>query len=168
MSSKNMIGIAEDGSYKELSLQEIRATKLNSWKGWYCSVGQLNISINENGDMKGGDCGIGGYLGNIYKDDIKLSNKWHVCTKNYCSCMFDIPVLKVKEEKYLTINKIDKINTTNQFVYFKGIKDSLRFEWFISSKCNYNCSYCPTEYHNKQPHKNSYEGIIKGINKLNS
>lgn len=163
-----MLAIAADGSYKELSLQEIRATKLNSWKGWYCSVGQLNISIDENGNMKGGDCGIGGFLGNIYKDDIKLSNKWHICTKNYCSCMFDIPVLKVKEEKYININKNDDINLDNNFVYFKGNKNSLRFEWFISSKCNYECSYCPTEYHNKHPHKNTFDDIISGIDKLNS
>jgi hypothetical protein len=167
MASKNIIAIAEDGSYKKLSLQEIRASKLNTWKDWYCSVGQLNISIDENGDMIGGDCGVGGYLGNVY-NNIQLSNKWHKCTIDYCSCMFDIPVLKVKEEKYINIKKSDLQNIDNKFVYFKGNTDILRFEWFLSSKCNYECSYCPENFHNKLPHKNSYEKILIGINNLNN
>jgi len=168
MSGKNIIGITKDGSYKKLSLQEIRVKKLNSWKGWHCSVGQLNISIDENGNMKGGDCGVGGFLGNLYTDDIKLSEKWHICTKNYCSCMFDIPVVKVKDKKYLNIINNKKEASNEEFVHFSGINNSLRFEWFISSKCNYNCSYCPTNYHNKNPHKNSYENIINGVDKLNN
>ena len=53
MVSKTIKGVKQNGEEIWYSPQELRATKLNKWKGWLCSVGQNNIAITENGDMKG-------------------------------------------------------------------------------------------------------------------
>lgn len=153
MSGKTIVGIKADGTREEFYPQELRASKLNAWKGWSCSVGQYNIAISENGDMKGGDCGVGGYLGNIY-EEFRIPTEWHVCPLDYCSCFFDIGVPK------------RSLNPKSEYVEFTSKEVDLKFEWFLSAKCNYACTYCPDSYHNNLPHKNSSAQVFKGLDNL--
>lgn len=153
MSGKTIIGTKRDGTIEEFYPQELRASKLNAWKGWSCSVGQYNIAISENGDMKGGDCGVGGHLGNIY-EDFRIPTEWHVCTLDYCSCFFDIGVPK------------RSLNSESEYVEFKSKEVDLKFEWFLSAKCNYACTYCPDGFHNNLPHKNTSDRVFKGLDNL--
>ena len=155
MVSKTIKGVKQNGEEMWYSPQELRISKLNAWKGWLCSVGQNNIAIAENGDMKGGDCGVGGYLGNIYNTfKIPTENDWHICSLNHCSCFFDIGVPKYTPSK------------KSEFISFEDPNTSLKFEWFLSAKCNYECQYCPDGYHNKLPHKNTSKNVITGLNNL--
>ena len=153
--SKTIRGIKQNGEEVWFSPQKLRATKLNAWKGWQCSVGQLNIAIDEDGNLQGGDCGVGGNLGNIYKEfRIPSKDEWHTCPLSHCSCFFDIGVPKYTKNK------------DSEFVYFDDPKLQLKFEWFLSAKCNYECSYCPAPYHNKLPHKNSTEKVMTGLDNI--
>lgn len=55
------------------------------WKNRNCSSGYNNMQIQYNGDTF--RChGDRRYLGNLYKQDIKLDEKPHICTKDLCSC----------------------------------------------------------------------------------
>ena len=83
--NRTIKGIKQNGEEVWFSPQELRASELNAWQGWTCSVGQKNIAIDENGNMQGGDCGIGGNLGNIY-GEFRIPNKdeWHVCPLKHC------------------------------------------------------------------------------------
>lgn len=153
MNNRTILGIKRNGDVDSFYPQELRTSKLNAWKGWSCSVGQYNISINELGDMKGGDCGVGGHLGNIYKDFV-IPTKWHTCPYNHCSCFFDIGVPKKSQDN------------TSEYVEFKSKDQELKFQWFLTSKCNYECSYCPSDFHNKLPHKNTFEQANKGLDNL--
>jgi len=153
VSGKTIIGIKQDGTVEEFYPQELRASKLNAWKGWKCSVGQYNIAISENGDMKGGDCGIGGYLGNIY-EGFHIPTEWHTCTIDYCSCFFDIGVPKISQDP------------NSDYKEFRLKELGLKFEWFLSAKCNYACKYCPDTIHNNLPHKNTSKQVFTGLDNL--
>lgn len=155
MSNKTIKGIKSTGDIVWFSPQELRVSKLNAWKGWTCSVGQSNIAIAENGDMKGGDCGVGGNLGNIYKEfKIPTTNDWHICPLSHCSCFFDIGVPKYTLDK------------NSEFSRFEDPNLPLKFEWFLSAKCNYACKYCPDPYHSKLPHKNTVKNVFIGLDNL--
>ena len=65
---KNIIATDKNNLNTLYSVQEIRAQKLNNWKGWNCNALQYVLSIDEKGDVRGGDCESAGYLGNIYKE----------------------------------------------------------------------------------------------------
>ena len=153
--NRTIKGIKQNGEEVWFSPQELRASELNAWQGWTCSVGQKNIAIDENGNMQGGDCGIGGNLGNIY-GEFRIPNKdeWHVCPLKHCSCFFDKGVRKFSKDE------------NSKFYSFEDPNLPLKFEWFLSSKCNYECWYCPKDYHSKLPHKNSTDNVMKGLDNL--
>lgn len=105
--------------------------------------------------MIGGDCGVGGKLGNLYEDfRIPNENEWHICPKDYCSCFFDIGVPK------------KSLDSKSDFIEFRAKELGLKFEWFLSAKCNYDCAYCPSLIHNNLPHKNTSEQVFKGLDNL--
>ena len=105
--------------------------------------------------MIGGDCGVAGLLGNIYEDfRIPTEDEWHICPIDYCSCFFDIGVPK------------KSLDSDSDFKEFRAKDLGLKFEWFLSAKCNFDCAYCPSTIHNNLPHKNTAEQIFKGLENL--
>ena len=70
------------------------ANNENTWKGWQCYAGVEQIVIDPNGDIYRGRCEEGGKIGNIYEQSISLPTEPIICSKDRCTCNFDIACTK--------------------------------------------------------------------------
>lgn len=84
----------------EESITEILTVGANSFKGWVCSAGLLQIEILHDGEMYIGICMVNGSFGNIYKDEINWPISPVICPNNYCVCTTDVAVPKQINSKY--------------------------------------------------------------------
>tara|TARA_B100000519_G_scaffold96911_1_gene84365 strand:- start:112 stop:1041 length:930 start_codon:yes stop_codon:yes gene_type:complete len=151
---KNIIATDKNNLNTLYSVQEIRAQKLNNWKGWNCNALQYVLSIDEKGDVRGGDCESAGYLGNIYKEIDFPKNLWITCPLDWCKC-------------YLDMHTPKKSNDKNSFLQeIKGVDQEKYISWYLLKQCNFDCWYCPTSIHSKEKDKQKFEDIIKAINKF--
>ena len=96
---KNIITTDKNNIDTLYSVQQIRTQKLNNWKGWKCNALQHVLSIDEKGDVRGGDCESAGYLGNIYDKIIFPKNLWVSCPLDWCKCYLDMPTPKKSNDK---------------------------------------------------------------------
>ena len=83
-----------DKTITEESITEILTVGANSFKGWTCSAGLLQIEILHDGEMYVGMCMANGSFGNLYKNEISWPTKQIICPINYCVCTTDVAVPK--------------------------------------------------------------------------
>jgi MoaA/NifB/PqqE/SkfB family radical SAM enzyme len=76
-------------------------TDLNSFKGWLCYAGLLQVEIMHDGSMYVGLCKANGMFGNLYDvDSINWPQTAIICPKNACTCSTDLSVPKQKISTY--------------------------------------------------------------------
>ena len=103
-----------------------------------------------------------GFVGNIY-DGIDVPTKWFKCPWSSCACGADVLVPKIKSDEHIdlitinTKNKVFEKKLVSNIGEHKAVETNYPIEyqmlWDISRRCNYNCSYCWPEVHNKtSPH----------------
>lgn len=103
-----------------------------------------------------------GFIGNIY-DGISIPNKWFSCPWDSCACGADIIIPKIKSNENIdlitinTKNKVFEKTLTTTIGEHKAVETNYPIEyqmlWDIGRRCNYSCSYCWPEAHNKtSPH----------------
>jgi hypothetical protein len=69
----------------------------NSFKGWLCYAGLLQIEIMHDGSMYVGQCMANGMFGNLYDvDSINWPQAAIICPKNVCTCSTDLSTPKQK------------------------------------------------------------------------
>lgn len=83
---------------KEISVRELKADRLNQWKGWKCKGGHDYLSIKPDGLVYGAECRVFGPYGNIYTDDIDITEPYKICPKDYCQCGTDFRITKYLEK----------------------------------------------------------------------
>ena len=67
---------------------------LNQFKGWTCNAGLESLMINWDGDVHRATCRVGGSLGNIYTGTFNVPTDPIICTRDWCTCVADIPLTK--------------------------------------------------------------------------
>lgn len=79
-----------------LHANDIIKHKLNQFKGWQCNAGIESLMINWDGEVYRATCRVGGSLGNIYNKTFKFPISYITCTRQWCTCVADIPLTKEK------------------------------------------------------------------------
>jgi MoaA/NifB/PqqE/SkfB family radical SAM enzyme len=90
----------DDGSSELIKAGDIVTRKMNSWKGWDCSIGLELMVIDINGDIFRSWCGQAEPIGNVNDEVIKFPNCPFTCPVDWCpGGITDIMVTKVKEQR---------------------------------------------------------------------
>ena len=165
-------------SYFDYSTDDFVAKKLNYFEGWKCGAGVESLQINMDGDIYVGSCWVGGKLGNIFSD-FNLPEDWIQCTRKACPCGADIFIPKVKSEenkKFLvkTFNQTSMsldngsdVNSQDMVAIERTHTASLKqIFWEIGRRCNYDCSYCWPEVHNKTDRHKTLDELIAATDKI--
>lgn len=80
-----------------LHANDVIKHKLNQFKGWSCNAGLESLMINWDGEVYRATCRVGGSLGNIYNNTFKQPVEPIICTREFCTCVADISLTKVKK-----------------------------------------------------------------------
>lgn len=88
--------VGSDGKRATMSPQRFISSGQNSWKNWNCYAGLEQIVVNMQGKIYRGWCCVGGSLGRITDEKLKLPTRPVWCNKDFCHCNLDIMTTKVK------------------------------------------------------------------------
>lgn len=114
-----------------------------------------------------------GYLGNIV-DGFDIEDEWGSCPWDSCGCGADVILSKVKDDSYKPLLAVTnnswagKESTTTNLVNEVDdiVANEMNFPipyqilWDLGRQCNYDCSYCWPNVHNRhEPHKD-YQSLI--------
>ena len=169
--------------FSDLSTEEVVAKRINNFSGWKCGAGVENINIDFDGYVQLASCGAGtkinkvftGTLGNVYDGYLVIPDQWIDCNISACSCGSDIFIpkynpkignkeylLKLKQQpadqKYnLGPNALG--NNNNAAVERTHLGGYKQVFWELGRRCNFNCSYCPSEVHNNTEKKKNWDQL---------
>ena len=157
---KSVLVIDKHNKYSEYDEIFLMNSGLTNWKGWLCSIGQINLEIEKNGNVYGGNCKQRIYYNNLYNSNFSFSpvKNLTVCNQDYCKCFHDISIYKIKDSSYINSNAIT-LATIKEFGKVLPT-DSYDFKitWTLHTKCNFSCSYCPPHLHSaKDINKNNID-----------
>lgn len=68
--------------------------KLDNFNGYMCTAGYRRIHVEPNGTIKRCSKGVGGILGNVFKDDYVIPTEPIMCDRTACPCKLDAIVEK--------------------------------------------------------------------------
>lgn len=88
--------VDEGVTRKKISPQRLISLGVNNWQGWMCYAGVEQLVVNMDGEIFRGWCLVGGKMGHISDETLKLSADPVLCDKTFCHCNFDIMSTKVK------------------------------------------------------------------------
>lgn len=89
----NCIATADDGTEYFLDANWIHNNDLDHWQGWNCSAGLLRISIENDGNVYGGQC-LNDHLGHV-DTGWELLQEPATCKRERCiGCTDDLTVKK--------------------------------------------------------------------------
>ena len=172
-----------EGYFSDLSTEEVVAKRINNFSGWKCAAGIENINIDFDGFVQLASCGVGtrinktftGTLGNVYDGYLIIPDNWIDCNIKACSCGADMFIPKYdpkrsgkqylrkllqkppEKDKYLGHNAIG--NNTSSAVERTHLGGYKQVFWEMGRRCNFNCSYCPSEVHNNTEKKKSWDQL---------
>lgn len=85
----------EDGTIRAPDIPRYINSGMTNFNGYTCYIGLRSLFLNFNGDIKRGNCNVGGMIGNI--NDLK-NIKWPaapvICTDDICGCGTDVRIPK--------------------------------------------------------------------------
>lgn len=87
----------DDDSLKTISVYELVEYKMNSFRGWQCSIGRDLITIQHELIYRG-VCRVGGIIGNINDEDFGFVNDDVTCTSQLCTCLMDLQEPRFKSQ----------------------------------------------------------------------
>jgi MoaA/NifB/PqqE/SkfB family radical SAM enzyme len=64
------------------------------------------------------------------------------------------------------MNKELLVTNSNPIVKLKTFTDAFVVHWFIGKRCNFDCSYCPSMWHDKTSKDLSYDMLIRAWNRI--
>jgi organic radical activating enzyme len=114
-----------------------------------------------------------GYLGNIV-EGFDIEEEWSACPWDSCSCGADVILSKVKDDSYKPLlavtnnswvgkesTSFDLVDTVDTIVANEmNFPIPYQILWDLGRQCNYDCSYCWPNVHNRyEPHKD-YQALI--------
>lgn len=166
----------ERGRFQDFSTDDFVGKGLNQFKGWLCGAGVRNISIEPDGSVHGASCEQGGILGNIFEPMI-FPEKWARCSFAVCSCGADLFVPKVKSEDLLPLLRKSHGHSTQLLERTNDVREIFGLErvhvaqqkqvyWELTHRCNYSCSYCVPEVHNKTDLFRPFVDILEATERI--
>lgn len=69
-------------------------SKLTNFEGWKCNIGLESLFVHYDGRVQRANCGQGGFIGNISKNNIEWPTESVICAKTLCHCIADVLVSK--------------------------------------------------------------------------
>ncbi len=175
MAKKSEIKITDHaGNTVFVNMTDIKTHRLNQWQGWFCGLGMENFNILNSGRMHGGVCKTGRELGNVYTS-FKMNTEPTKCDKPSCHCGSDILIPKAKTEKefaklmkhQINSRKVKYENVIAVDGHFQMRKDNtIAIDWNVGKRCNYNCSYCPDNVHDKKSPHISLSKFLTALNNI--
>lgn len=58
------------------------------------------------------------------------------------------------------------VNDSNPIVKLKAFTDAFVVHWFIGKRCNFDCSYCPSMWHDKTSKDLSYDTLVEAWERI--
>jgi organic radical activating enzyme len=103
-----------------------------------------------------------GFLGNIF-EGYDLPKFWFKCPWESCGCGADVIVSKAKSTMYKTVLSVTNNNWEGKESTLADVVETIsdpvavemnfpipyQILWDIGRRCNYDCSYCWTSFHNR-------------------
>lgn len=93
---RGMEFIYNDGSKELMNSRKCLLEKQNDFKNWKCFAGLHGLIVDFSGDIYRGECHVGGSIGHIGDQKIEFPEKEIICTKNFCSCLTDLYIKKIR------------------------------------------------------------------------
>ncbi len=81
----------------DITANDLIKNNLVNFYGWQCDIGLESLFVNYTGEIKRGNCEVGGIIGNIQQaDQINWPNQAIQCTKKIgvCDCNVDVRISK--------------------------------------------------------------------------
>lgn len=90
--------VYEDGRQEDIEhFAPIVLNKMNQFKGWRCNIGLESFYINDQGQIKRGNCFEGGVIGSVIDPyNIRWPREPIMCSFDVCHCFTDIRISKRK------------------------------------------------------------------------
>jgi organic radical activating enzyme len=85
----DMVMSGPDIAPERVSALQIIDRGLNSWHGWHCDVGVTTLFIRFD-EIWRASCRVGGVLGSIYDEHLRLPRDSVVCSRTACNCIAGI------------------------------------------------------------------------------
>ncbi len=165
-----------EGNWKDFSTEEFEGHQLNQFQGWSCAGGTRSLAIRPDGTMHVGTCRVGGSIGNVF-GEWNLPQQWIVCTMKTCSCGADLFIPKAKSPERISLLRkthelpVDlekKRNEINEICGLERVYESAQKQifWEITSRCNFDCSYCSPDVHNKTESFQPFPKVLRATERL--
>jgi hypothetical protein len=133
--------------------------------------------VNMDGDIYGASCRQGGKLGNIY-EDFDTSPLWPTCARKSCSCGADLFIAKSRTANGQ--NLLLKTHSSDPRPEMRRLVDPAKISamerthasdlkqvyWEIGRRCNYDCSYCWPNIHNKTDRHKTLAELVAATEKV--
>ncbi len=159
----------QSGFFKDFSVDELIAQKLNQFRGWQCSAGLLHLYVDFDGFVYIGNCRQGGHFGNVF-DDFELPTEWVTCKTEFCGCGGDFLAPKAKlqhSDKLFITQGLVHSGSEKRMSQVKEIvatetafpKSKITIQWDIGRRCNFDCSYCWPYVHSKTEPLKQYQDL---------
>jgi hypothetical protein len=170
---KYIYAITKDGLEEKYAVEDMVSQNLNRFMGWTCNAGIQSLYIDYDGSVWVANCAGAaanpnskfqfvekqwGYVGDIFKDTYKWKQSPVICPWSSCGCGADICLSKNSQRTKVPHNQIDNQNKTTSEHKLVAVGMDYHWPkhilWDIGRWCNYSCSYCWPDVHNKtDPHK---------------
>ena len=165
----DLLVLTQHNEFKRIDMVELKMLEIN-FKGWHCPIDTYVYMINPDGSVMSGVCG------NVYHTEWdnpwwtltelkKNTNNTCILRRGNCFCDSDINMPKaINKETYnwFLDNREDVLDVILPIVdkddKIIALSSDMSILWpqvhfFIGKRCNFDCSYCPPEIHDKgSPH----------------
>lgn len=166
----------KDHSFYDFSTDDLVGEVRNNFNGWHCGLGVDNLFIDMDGNIFGATCKVGGKYGNIF-EEFSTPKNWGICTRKLCTCGSDlfIPKSKSSENKDLLLKTFSKeptamLNSDHsiEILATERVHDSdiKQVYWEIGRRCNFDCSYCSSNIHNKTDAHKTLTQLLNATEKV--
>lgn len=117
----------------EFTIAELKAKGRNKFRGWKCAIGLETLYIDFDGRIWRGPCHVGGTLGHA-DTGWEMPTEEVICTKLTCNCGTGIKVPKRLDDETWMVPLQEQLH---------------QIQWDLGRRCNFDCSYCWPNSHNK-------------------
>ena len=185
-SPKYITAMDKDGLEHHYAVEDVVGQQLNRFKGWTCNAGIQTLYIDYDGSVWVANCAgaannpntkaLGhiseewGYVGDIFLDDYTWPTRPVICPMTSCGCGADICTSKAAQPAPMRYNSIMPLRNATSSTHLISMGMNYPWDkhvlWDIGRWCNYSCSYCWPDVHNKtDPHK-KLDVMIKTVDRV--
>lgn len=184
------IVLATDGNFYKMNLIQMKflhsggKDKFLTYIDWECTVNEHVLSIQNKEDRVKYMLGVCGSNPQSFQPDLSDFKRLNTdkpvkCDIQECYCSTDVGApkgrtkedldriiafvrekndLRIAEKLELYRPSIGEVVAICRTEYV--LKDRFHIDWYLSKRCNYDCSYCPATIHDNHSRHYSYDELI--------